>query len=304
MEKTNLVNVLRSRQILGASIFVGALILSSFSISTAPQVLANSAACSLDPSNLIANGSMAASSPDNGVANYWTKFVLSGPPIFEHRTDYEDHDGNGTQYIWADNHATPDGRFDAGIYQTVTGLTPGTYYRYKLGFALAGYDPGDTVFHYNDFMGRQIGVDPLGGTNACASSVIWNPVGWNGGLAMSDPNWTMSFSATTNRATVYVRAINANTMTWTRDKVIFDTVCMSALDPQPTPTTAPSGPSVGNLTYFPLVGRSPYANCPAVSLPSGRTVARLYDSPADRGFSRERLYVGVLWGPRDTTSIW
>jgi hypothetical protein len=247
---------------------------------------------------------MAAASPDYGVPASWTKFVLSGPPNYEHSWG-EDHDGHGTLYIWADNHATPDGRFDAGIYQTVTGLAPGTYYKYKLGFALAGYDPGDTIWHYNDYMGRQIGVDPLGGTNVCSSNVIWNPVGWNGGWAMSDPNWTMSFLATTNHATVFVRAINNNTMTWTRNKVIFDMVCLTVLDPQPAPTPTPIS-NASNWIYIPFVKRNPYASCPAVSLPSNRTITFLDRSASTLGvspgqsigLSPARGLVDALWVPR------
>ncbi len=243
-------------KLMGAALVVCVLVfeLALPAFPSAPRAYALGNPCALDPANLITNGSMAAASPDNGVAANWNTFVLAGAPIFEH-VNNEQIDPNGSQYIWEDTYA-----FDAGIYQTVTGLTPGTYYHFWLGYALAAYDPGIGQNLRNNLIGRQVGVDLTGGTNPSAPSVAWGSVYWNGIAALNIPALSMTFAATTSNATFFLRVVNTNVNNG-RSKVWFDSVCMEPLNPQPTPTPPPSGPST---TFLPLVLASP-AQCVPLS---------------------------------------
>ena len=195
--------------------------------------------CALDPNNLIVNGAMVVANPDEGVAANWTKFVSSGAPTFEH-VDNEQIDPYGSQYIWEDTYA-----FDAGIYQTITNLTPGIYYHFWLGYALAAYDPGTGENLRNDLIGRQVGIDLMGGTDPSAPSVRWGSVYWDGTAALNIPALSMTFDAQSNSVTVFLRVLNDNVANG-RSKVWFDSVCMEPLDPQPSPP-------VSSTIFFPLI---------------------------------------------------
>ncbi len=222
------------------------------------RVLALTIPCALDPNNRIVNGSMIAAEPDQGVAANWHSFIINGAPIFEHTIleDYE-RNGSGSQYIWQDRYP-----FDAGIYQTVTGLTPGAYYHTWLGFALAAYDPGDQVNHRNNLIGRQIGVDPAGGTDPLAPTILWSHVIYDGKPANDLAELNLTFAAQAANATIFLRGINTYYLyPIGRMKLWFDSACMEAV---PAPTSPMKLPSVralapvapaGTLTFLPLVGK-------------------------------------------------
>ena len=222
---------------------VTAILISQVFLWNAPRASALSDACVPDSNSLISNGSMAAADPDNGVAACWNSFTISGAPFFEH-VDNEQIDPNGSQYLW-DDAAT----FDAGIYQTVSNLTPGSSYRFWLGYALAAYDPGDMVNHRGDWIGRQVGVDATGGTDPLSGGVTWSSLYCNGVAALNIPALNMTFSAQSNRATIFLRAVNFDTNY--RNKVWFDAVAMQ-------PAAALHIPLSGsNLIFLPFVLRSP-----------------------------------------------
>lgn len=208
-----------------------------------PRALA--ASCAQDPGNLTTNGAMAGPghpTPYGVVADGWNPFVVStDPPIFAW-VNNENAPGDpimGSQYIWADLDA-----FDAGIYQTITGLTPGIYYRFWLGYALAAYDRDGQGNKRNNLIGRQVGIDLTGGTNPSSPSVGWGNVYWDGIAALNIPDLSMTFAAQSSTATIFLRVVNNNVNNG-RSKVWFDVVCMQALDPQP-----PSNPGT---VFLPLV---------------------------------------------------
>lgn len=219
-----------------------------------PRALALGNPCALDPNNLIVNGSMAAAVPPNNtvygeIAANWSPFVSSPEaPIFEHVTN-EQIDPNGSQYIWSDYAPYGAGPFDAGIYQTVTGLSAGQYYHFWLGYALAAYDPGDQQNHRGNWIGRQVGVDTSGGTDPNSANVRWSDVYWIGDAALNIPALNLVFTPQVNRATIFLRAINTGNIG--RMKVWFDSACMKLMNPQPT-LTPTAGPQ-----YLPLIERKP-----------------------------------------------
>ena len=203
------------------------------------------ASCTQDPGNLTTNGSMAGpghSTLYGVVADGWNPFVMStDTPIFEW-VNNENANGdpiNGSQYIWADLDA-----FDAGIYQTITGLTPGVYYRFWLGYALAAFDLNGQGNRRNNLIGRQVGINRNGGTNPSSSNVRWGNVYWDGNAALNIPDLSITFAAQSSSATIFLRVVNNNVNNG-RSKAWFDVVCMQALDPQP-----PSNPSP---VFLPLV---------------------------------------------------
>jgi hypothetical protein len=204
-------------------------------VQSTPRALA--ASCTLDSSNLTTNGSMAGpghATAYGTVANGWTPFVLSPvAPAFELDLVYEnangDVPGTGSEYIWRDTDA-----FDAGIYQTVSGLTPGIYYRFWLGFALAAFDYNGGGNTRTNLIGRQVGIDLTGGTNASSSNVAWGNVYWDGNAALNIPDLSMIFAAQSTSATIFLRVVNTN-VDHGRSKAWFDVVCMQMLDPQPSP---------------------------------------------------------------------
>ncbi len=215
-------------------------------LSATPRVQA--AACTQDLGNLTTNGSMLGPGRTvagyGGVADAWYPFAFSPVvPTFEWVNYNANGDvaGTGSEYIWADLDL-----FDAGIYQTITGLTPGVYYHFYAGFAQAAYDPGDMQNHRTDLIGRQVGVDVNGGTNPLAPTVAWGLIYWDGVASLNIPELAMNFTPLADRATIFIRVVNTNPIG--RTKVWFDSICMTQMNPQPV--------VIPGLQFLPLVQRS------------------------------------------------
>lgn len=209
--------------------------------------------CGLNPSNLFRNGSMAPGhdTPFGVVAQDWEPFVIKGSPRFEW-VDNEKWDANGAQYFWSDS--VP---FDAGIYQTVGGLQPNNYYRFRIGYSHARLDPGNAQNEVHPSMGRQVGVDPFGGTDPKSPNVIWGPALFNSGAGMNPPDLTMTFAARADKATMYFRGLFTGASG--RAKVWFDVACMEFASDLPTatapaPTATPVPPTA---TARPAALRAP-----------------------------------------------
>jgi hypothetical protein len=82
---------------------------------------------------------------------------------------YELEGGDGSaQNMWSAY------KFDAGIYQRVTGLITGTVYAFDVPLVTywrgPGYPPSDGI------MKKWVGIDPYGGTNPTSPNVIWSDV--------------------------------------------------------------------------------------------------------------------------------
>lgn len=189
--------------------------------------------CGLHPSNLFRNGSMAPGHDTQygTVSNEWTPFVITGSPRFEW-VDNEKWDANGAQYFWSDSVA-----FDAGIYQTVWGMQPNVFYRFRIGYSHARLDPGNAKNEVHPSMGRQVGVDPFGGTDPKSPNVIWGPTLFNSDRGMNPNELTMAFAARADKATMFFRGIF--TGAGGRAKVWFDVACMEPATDLPTATSAP-----------------------------------------------------------------
>lgn len=129
--------------------------------------------------------------------------------------------------------------FTAGIYQPVE-VTPGVAYVAAIGWA--AYASYDDQGRRNSglFIGRKVGIDPLGGTDPTSSAIAWSPEVWDelGGVF---PQLTVSAVAQRRVITVFVRAHNPQSHG--NDKVWFDAVSLNVDPTQPTATPTPIPPT-------------------------------------------------------------
>jgi len=161
------------------------------------------------------------------VAHNWTSFVLStNKPVFENAGN-EGYDPNGSQYIWRDL-----GKWRAGIYQTVTTLTPGKVYHFWIVWGQALHDIAGNNARAT-MINRQIGVDLTGGTDPRSPNIQWT-VPYTKGSGFNRIEWNLYFKATGTTATFFLRAINSHTDG--RNKVFFDTACLYPANNAPTTT--------------------------------------------------------------------
>ncbi|MGB8648219.1 MAG: LysM peptidoglycan-binding domain-containing protein [Anaerolineae bacterium] len=207
--------------------------------------------CAQDPHNLIANGSMGPANHDTPygtVADGWNPFVMNGAPPNFRWEDNEAIDPGGGQQIYSDN------KFDAGIYQTAHNLQPGMVYMFRWGYSLAAKSYTGANVRVQT-IGRQLGVDPSGGTDPHSSNVIWGPQLFDGKAAVNRPEMQLVFGAWSDKATFYLRAIATDDSAG-ENRVWIDAICMetrpdiplSALPPAarqpapPPPTPQPATP--------------------------------------------------------------
>lgn len=98
-------------------------------------------------------------------------------------------EGDASQVIWSSYD------FDAGIYQQVGGLTVDQDYAFEM--AMSSFWRGSGYPITNGKMKKCIGIDPYGGTDPSASTVIWD---WDD-CDSTDKTWPYLDMAATARAT-------------------------------------------------------------------------------------------------------
>ena len=177
--------------------------------------------------------------------------------------------------------------FTAGILQQVE-VTPGLAYVAAIGWApYASYDERGER-NQGQFIGRKVGIDPLGGADPMSPDIVWSPEVWDdlGGVF---PQLRVSAVAKGATITVFVRANNPQSHG--NDKVWFDAVTL-AVDPNqpavtptpeppsPTPTSPPPTATSTPLppTETPLPTDTPLPTATATTLPTHTTVPA--DTPA------------------------
>ncbi|MGB0385705.1 MAG: hypothetical protein ACPGWR_12870 [Ardenticatenaceae bacterium] len=121
-----------------------------------------------DPANLTFNCDMNTFSDHSSegqiriVADGWWFWVESGNPAFDVG---QDSTVPPSQRIWSDG-----GTFRAGIYQEVDNLTAGATYIGEVEWVPYTSPDGSIM--------RQVGLDPMGGTDPNGPSVVWGPEDW------------------------------------------------------------------------------------------------------------------------------
>lgn len=163
--------------------------------------------------------------PPRQLPNGWTAFILSGDLYFSQHPDT--FWGAPALQMWSNG-----GTFKAGIYTQVD-VTPGAGYRASIGWGAPNAP---------DHFGRQLGIDPTGGTDPNAPTVIWGPMHWGPGRLLNYPDGTGP------NIDVRARAINS------RITVFF-------LVDHPTSTG-------DNVIFVDAIGLYPDENAPALPAPT------------------------------------
>ncbi|HSJ52464.1 MAG TPA: hypothetical protein VLC52_01855 [Anaerolineae bacterium] len=146
----------------------------------------------------------------------WTAFVLGGNVDF--RTSIDTY--WGAPSLWLLSDGVP---FTAGIYQQVS-VTPGVVYQADAGWAAVTRP---------DFE-RKIGLDPTGGTNPQAGTVVWGPAEWG---INSWPDLTARTRASGPTMTVFVWVNHQ--VTYGNDWIFVDAVGLWPDTSQPVWTVTP-----------------------------------------------------------------
>ncbi len=108
--------------------------------------------------------------PPRQIPQGWTPFVLSGDLTF--MQDVDTLWGAPSLRMWSNG-----GTFKAGIFTQVQ-VTPGAGYRASVAWA-APNEP--------DAFGRQLGIDPTGGTDPNGGTVVWGATHWGPGRLLNYP---------------------------------------------------------------------------------------------------------------------
>jgi hypothetical protein len=158
----------------------------------------------------------------------WSSFVLAGSAGFTPVYGSESHSSYGTSL-----RIDSPGAYVAGIFSQVGGLTPGTAYKASLGWG-APTAPTDTF-------GRQLGIDPTGGTNPSAPSVVWGPMHWGDGRMLNYPvpdvNIDISAVAQASTVTVFIKVDHNRAVPGTM--IFLDAISLIRDPVQPPPTAVP-----------------------------------------------------------------
>jgi hypothetical protein len=132
------------------------------------------------------------------------------------------------------------GGYVAGIYTQVGGLQPGAGYKASIGWG-APASPTSTF-------GRQLGIDPTGGTDPNAPTVIWGKEHWGDGRFLNypptdtrHPNIDVSVYAQAPTITVFFK-VNHNAATG--DSMIYvDAISLEVDSSLPPMTSTPVPPT-------------------------------------------------------------
>jgi len=153
-------------------------------------------------------------------------------------------EGNRAQNMWSSY------KFDAGIYQQITGLTPGQGYGFDI--AMVTYWRGPGYPDSDGVMVKQVGIDPTGGVDPTSSNVIWSEPNDN------DKAWVyMDTAAAAQAATITVFAKVQAPENTSSNHTDLDMVYFDAAHVAPVPTTTLNAASSGATINLNWSGSSP-----------------------------------------------
>ena len=189
----------------------------------------------------------------------WSAFVLYGSPEFIQ--DQHTFFGGNNLTIAS---TSP---FKAGIYTQVP-VTPGAGYRASISWG-APNQP--------DLFGRQLGIDPTGGTDPNAATVIWGPMHWGEGRILNypPPDVNIDVRARALGETMTVFFLTDHPQTASYDLILVDAIALYPDDSAPAvelPPTATPTPVV-EPTPEAVVAASAAQPQPAAAQPQAVAVA-------------------------------
>ncbi len=278
------------------------------------------------PTNLLVNGDFEWVDPALGRWPYkdgipevqvcpgWRAFYLDNPPPYAQVPEYwrrpEFRDviaGEFPDRVRSGHRAAKyfsfAGQHEAGFYQQVSGITPGTPLRFSVYMQTWSCMPADewnicptgTKSNEPAPMRTKVGIDPTGGTNPWAATVVWSPE-----IEAYDV-WTyFQVEATAQHSTVtvftYSRADWTDTFFRVHNDVYVDDASLIALDevlpvetpepdetPEPAPPTATPDPALPTATPIPTA--TPVAT--ATPRPDGAVVHIVQEGNTLRGIARQ-----------------
>jgi len=188
--------------------------------------------------------------PPRQIPNGWNEFILSGDPTY--LADVDTFWGPPSLRIWSSG-----GTFKAGIYTQVP-VTPGQGYRASIAW---GAPNAPETF------GRQLGIDPTGGTDPNSPTVIWGPMHWGPGRILNYPppdvNIDVKARALADTITVFFLVDHPQS---TGDNLIFiDAIALYPDDSAPAvevPTNTPEPAPTATDTPLPPEPASAVAAAP------------------------------------------
>lgn len=159
----------------------------------------------------------------------WNAFVLYGNPEFIQ----DEHTFYGGYNLTIAS-TSP---FKAGIYTQVS-VTPGAGYRASISWG-APNQP--------DLFGRQLGIDPTGGVDPNAPTVIWGPMHWGEGRILNYPPPDVNIDVRARAAgeTITVFFLTDHPQTASYDLILIDAIALypdesaPAIELPPTATPTP-----------------------------------------------------------------
>jgi hypothetical protein len=164
----------------------------------------------------------------------WNIFVLSGEPDFYQ--DDHTYFGGPNLTIWSNG-----GTFKAGIYTQVP-VTAGGGYRASISWGAPNAP---------DLFGRQLGIDPTGGTDPNAPTVIWGPMHWGEGRILNypPPDVNIDVRARAVGETMTVFFLTDHPSSSGDNLILVDAIALypdesapAAISPPPTHTPPPPAP--------------------------------------------------------------
>lgn len=163
----------------------------------------------------------------------WTAFVLSGEPDFYQ----DDHTFFGGPNLTI---RSVGGAFKAGIL-TQAPVSPGAGYRASIAWGAPNAP---------DLFGRQLGIDPTGGADPSAPTVIWGPMHWGEGRILNYPppdvNIDVKARAVADKLTVFF--LTDHPQSSGDNLILVDAIALypddsaPAVELPPTPTPEPPTP--------------------------------------------------------------
>ncbi len=208
-------------------------------------------------------------SPPRQLPVGWNAFVLSGDPSF-----IEDHH---TYFGGSNLTITGGAPFKAGIYTQVA-VTPGAGYRASVAWG-APNQP--------DLFSRQLGLDPTGGTDPNAPTVIWGPMHWGEGRMLNypPPDVNIDVKARALGATMTVFFLTDHPQSRAADDLILIDVIglypddsAPAVDLPPTPEPTPEAAPAAEVVAV-AAAAAPVEAVAAAPLPTDTPTAAPTDTP-------------------------
>lgn len=178
----------------------------------------------------------------DGVGRKWQSFVLNGDVTFANTIEYfwpgaEHTEGDTSQLIISKT------AFTAGIYQKISGVTPGVTYAAKAAMLAFFESPAAPTNHGT--MQKLVGIDPSGDTDPNSPNVVWSDIDDHDEAPWVDVRVAAVAQSTTITLFVRVNCLQAVSHPSLDDQVFIDAVMLAR-----APTVSASSPPVSYSPTF------------------------------------------------------